>query len=199
MAHIVLAPRQVEMVPNASVKAEPSPIQQIAEMLHINDGHSKSLKGKVAHVISERYSFLLEHSLKALGVEVHRGNRIDVFAASPAKALKADFVILADDIAKNVSSDQIEALRAAAPQIGILAIGPHAPELVENGLADVAIAGLSKEKSVCAALCDLSAFQRMSHLEENAAEPHVPVFHQQVKRRRSLFGRAQPVELRQAA
>jgi hypothetical protein len=187
------------MVPNASVKAEPSPIQQIAEMLHINDAHSKSLKGEVAHVISGRYSFLLEHSLKALGVEVHRGNRIDVFAASPAKAHKADFVILADDIAKNVSVDQIEDLRAAAPQIGILAIGPHAPELVENGLADVAIAGLSKEKAVCAALCELSAFQRMAHLEENAVEPHVPVFHQQVKRRRSLFDRAQPVELRQAA
>ena len=186
------------MVHNAFMKAEPSPIQQFAEMLHFNDAHSKSLKGKVAHVTSGSYSFLLEHSLKALGVEVHRGNRFDLFEASPAKAHKADFVILADDIAKNVSMEQIEALRSAAPQIGILAIGSHAPDLVENGLADVAIAGLSKEKAVCAALCELSAFRRMARLEENVAEPHVPVFHQQVKRRRSLFGRAQPVELRQA-
>jgi len=199
MAHIVHSPRRIEMLQRDGLKAAPSSVKEFPDLKSIEGVHSRSLKGKIVYVISEHYSLLLQRSLDALGVEVCQGNSVDNFVRSQEQVEKADYVILADDVVKSIGLHELEAIRSAAPQVGILAIGPHAPRLVESGWADVAIFRLSRVESVYSALCELGAFQRMAQLERNVAAPRIPVFHQQVKRRRNLFGAAERAELRRAA
>ena len=197
MAHFAATPSASDLMHSGMHNGYKSTVRSfVDETLSAVAQAKKPMAGKVALIVSNHPSFLLDRALRSLGVAARS---ISNFSDIKKFRNDVDFVIVDTDVSAQVEFKDLASIRKSSRRIGVIALGRNSAALVDSGLVDEAVTGSSLERQLLNAMAGAEAKARIDRLHEPVRKTRVSAFRQPVKRRRKLFENAVSVGIRSAA